>query len=318
MVFSTGGYEQRNFYMIVVFGSLNADFFLKVKNFPQPGETILTPGAVIKPGGKGANQAVAAARSGASVMMVGAVGNDELAKVPLNALQAAGVDCSLMQTAPYATAIAMIMVDEKGENSIVVASGANGAVTADRVPDNIFNKDTILVMQMEVPLEQNVAVMMKAKARGAKVVLNVAPAYPLDEKILPLVDYLILNQIESEMIYRHIFKKPSRDIEDLVLKLSGKTGHACLITLGKNGVIVAENREVTRATSLSITPLDTTGAGDAFVGIFSSALDQKSTLAEALRYASAGAGLACLQMGAQEALPSLAEIKQKMGAIKIF
>lgn len=304
--------------MILVFGSLNADFFLPLQTFPLPGETVLTPQALIKAGGKGANQAAAAAKAGGLVKMIGAVGTDEVAKVPVTALKALGVDCSGMQISDKATGMAMIMVDAKGENSIVVASGANTTVSADVVSETLLGEDTLLVMQMEVPIEENFKLMRRAKARGARSVLNTAPAQTASAEDLSLADYLILNEIEADTVYSALFEKTFLGTEEKALAISDKTRGCCLITLGAKGVVIAEKGKITKVSSLSIDPVDTTGAGDAFVGIFAAMIDSGADTVTAARYASAGAGMACLKMGAQEALPSLKEIEARVKEIRSF
>lgn len=303
--------------MILVFGSLNADFFLSVRTFPAPGETVLTPGALIKAGGKGANQAAAAAKAGGLVKMIGAVGTDEVAKVPITALRSLGVDCSAMQVSELATGMAMIMVDGQGENSIVVASGANTAVSADAVAQTALNEDVVLVMQMEVPPAENFKLLRRAKAAGARTILNVAPACPIPEADLELADYLILNEIEADAVYASLFEKTFLSVEEKAAAIAEKTGGVCLVTMGAGGVAGAENGEIFKVSALPVQPVDTTGAGDAFVGIFAAMLDNGLDTRQAARYAAAGAGLACLKIGAQEALPSLKEIETRVKEIKI-
>ena len=302
--------------MILVFGSLNADFFLPVQTFPLPGETILTPQALIKAGGKGANQAAAAAKAGGLVKMIGAVGTDEVSKVPVTALKALGIDCSGMQISDKATGMAMIMVDAKGENSIVVASGANTSLSADLVSDALVTPETLLVMQMEVPVEENFKLLRRAKAKGARSILNTAPAREAAPEDLALADYLILNEIEADAVYSAMFEKTFLGTQEKALAISERTGGVCLITLGAKGVVVAEKGTLTEIPSLKITPVDTTGAGDAFVGIFAAMIDSGAGTVQAARYAAAGAGLACLKMGAQEALPTLKEIEARVKEIE--
>lgn len=298
--------------MIVVFGSLNVDFFLNVRSFPKPGETVLTPCASVKAGGKGANQAAAAAKAGGIVKMVGAVGADEIAKVPLTALKAVGVDCSFVQTAESATGMAMIMVDETAENSIVVASGANMDVKASAVPDSLLSSETVVVMQMEVPPAENFRLLKRAKAKGAKTVLNVAPAREVPSDALQNVDYLIVNEIEAETV----MGQEGKTVEQTALALAEKTGGACLITLGKKGAVAAMDGQVLSVSSLPVKPVDTTGAGDAFVGIFAAMIDAGLPFADAVRHACCGAGLACLKTGAQEAQPALREIEARLKEIE--
>lgn len=298
--------------MIVVFGSLNADFFLKIQSFPKPGETVLTPCAAVKAGGKGANQAAAAAKAGGIVKIVGAVGADEIAKVPLTALKAVGVDCSFVQKADSATGMAMIMLDETAENSIVVASGANMNLSAAAVPDALLTPETVVVMQMEVPPAENFTLLERAKAKGAKTVLNVAPAREVPQTALRNIDYLIVNEIEAQTVLGKAGETP----EKTVLALSEKTGGACLMTLGKKGVVAAKDGQVLSVVSLPITPVDTTGAGDAFVGIFAAMIDAGLSFADAVRHACCGAALACLKTGAQESLPTLREIEARLKEIE--
>lgn len=299
--------------MIVVFGSLNADFFLNVLSFPKPGETVLTPYAAVKAGGKGANQAAAAAKAGGAVKMVGAIGADEIAKVPLTALKTAGVDCSFVQTVNQSTGMAMIMVDETAENSIVVASGANMSASSVAVPDSLLSPETVVVMQMEVPPAENFALLKRAKAKGATTVLNVAPAREIPAEALRNVDYLIVNEIEAETIVGRTGQSP----EQTALALSEKTGGACLMTLGKKGVAAAKGGRVFSVASLPVKPVDTTGAGDAFVGIFAAGIDAGLPFAESVRRACCGAALACLKTGAQESLPSSREIDARLKEIEI-
>lgn len=302
--------------MILVFGSLNADFILPVKNFPAPGETVLTRKAVVKAGGKGANQAAAAARAGGLVKMFGAVGADEVAKVPLTALRAQGVDCAGVRTSELSTGMAMIMLDERGENSIVVAGGANAEASADSVGDAFLTDETLVVTQMEVPPAENFKLLRRAKAKGARTVLNVAPAAPVPPEILPLIDYLILNEIEADAVGKALFDSAVSEPSDKAALIAEKTGGACLITLGAKGVVVAADKKAFAVDALKLTPVDTTGAGDAFVGIFAAMTDGGLDIVEAARRAAAGSGLACLKVGAQEALPSFKEIESRVEEIK--
>lgn len=303
--------------MILVFGSLNADFILPVKNFPAPSETVLTRKAVVKAGGKGANQAAAAARAGGLVKMFGAVGRDEVSKVPLTALKAQGVDCSGVHATDLSTGMAMIMLDERGENSIVVAGGANTVANADFIGDAFLTDETLVAMQMEVPPDENFKLLRRAKAKGAKTLLNVAPAAPIPSEILPLIDYLILNEIEADAVGKHLFDAAVSDPSEKAARIARKTGGACLITLGAKGVVGAQDQKTFAVDALKLTPVDTTGAGDAFVGIFAAMIDGGLDIVEAARHAAAGAGLACLKVGAQEALPSFKEIETRVEEIAI-
>lgn len=302
--------------MIVVFGSLNNDFRLRVKHFPAAGETVLTPDCSIGAGGKGANQAVAAARFGAETVFVGAAGGDGLADVSLKALKRAGVSCDFIQHSDKTTGMAMIVVDENAENSIVVASGANADLSASRVPDEVLKSGGILIMQMETPPEENLKLMRRAKAKGMTTVLNVAPARDLPDGILGLTDVLIVNEIEAAAVYEAVFAKRPAGVKEALAALSKETGGACVATLGEKGAVAAQNGRLIATEALKITPVDTTGAGDAFVGILSAALDNGEELDAALRLACAGSGLACLSPGAQDALPDRAQTEKAAEGIK--
>jgi ribokinase len=303
--------------MIVVFGSVNADYFLKVRSFPAPGETVLTPSHIVKAGGKGGNQAVAAAKAGGKTTMIACFGKDTSADVPMTAMKNAGVDMSKVVYSDKPTALAMIMVDESGENSIVVSSGANGDLKAADVPEGLLTENTTLVMQMEVPAEENFALLKRAKQKGVRTVLNVAPAHSVPAEVLPLVDYLILNEIEAETVYRSAFGGEKGSPEKTALALAEKTKGVCLVTLGGQGALAAKDGKIVRVSCLSVKPVDTTGAGDAFVGIFSAMTDAGYGLADAMRRASAGAGLACLKTGAQEGLPTKEDIEKRCAEIVV-
>ncbi|HSY88864.1 MAG TPA: PfkB family carbohydrate kinase, partial [Verrucomicrobiae bacterium] len=179
--------------MILVFGSLNVDLVVRVKSLPRPGETVLGPSYDVVAGGKGANQALAAARAGAKTAMVGAVGSDDFATTALAELSAAGVDLTGVARRGPRTGAAFITVDRKGENEIVVASGANLKTRQSQVAEAALGSGTLVVLQMEVPPAQNWALARRATARGARVLLNVAPAQPLPAEALAAVDWLVAN-----------------------------------------------------------------------------------------------------------------------------
>ncbi len=183
--------------MIVVFGSINLDLIFPFARLPAPGETMLATSVRIEPGGKGANQAVAAARDGARVALAGVVGRDALAAGALALLREAGVDLSRVVETDGSTGCAAIFVDRAGRNVIGVGSGANLAVRADQVEDAALTPGTTLVLQMEVPAAETAALIRRARARGCRIVLNLAPAEPLDPEALTAVDVLVVNEAEA-------------------------------------------------------------------------------------------------------------------------
>ncbi len=289
--------------MILVFGSLNMDLILEVPALPAPGETVLSQRYLTKPGGKGGNQAVAAARAGADVMMVGRVGEDEFGRRLVANLRDNGVAAANVGTADEPTGIACICVDPQGENSIAVASGANLAATLHDVPEASLGLGIATVlMQMEVRPEENWALIRHAHESGALSLLNVAPAAPVPRAALERLDVLVVNEKEAAALAGSVGGDPEGP-EALARALAGIGQLTGVVTLGRRGAIAAHGGEVWAVDALPWQPVDTTGAGDAFTGILAAALDSGLKLPEALRRASVGAGLACQALGAQESLP---------------
>lgn len=298
--------------MITVYGSINLDIVSKMDHFPAAGETVLTPEAIPSPGGKGANQAVAAARAGGSVYMVGAVGADGLSGIPLESFRDAGVDTRGVAVLPNAsTAIATVMVDAAGENRIVVASNANGNAPALTV-DHLAPGGTLL-LQMEIPYQSNWDALSIAKKRGAKVILNLAPFGPIDRNVLALVDILVVNEGEAAALARHL-QVEADGVEEQARTLS-ELGPTTIVTLGGAGYVCCDKGDLVRGDALAVDVVDTTGAGDAFCGCLAAALDSHGMgLVDALRFAAAGASLACTKLGAQSAYPTGAEINNRIAA----
>jgi ribokinase len=297
--------------MIVVFGSLNVDLLIPVDRLPQAGETVLGPSYGFAAGGKGANQALAAARAGASVRMVGRVGSDDLSAIALNDLNLEGVDLSLTVKDEKPTGLAAICVDKKGENIIVVASGANNNTRADQVPDELLTKETMVLLQMEVPLEENWALIRRAKAKGARVLLNVAPAAPVPTDIVRMLDWLIVNETEA-MIVAESLGRQRDNARGAAAAIAEAAQTTVIVTLGGEGASGYSGEKAYDVAALLITPVDTVGAGDAFVGAFAAAVDAGNDLARGLAYGSVAGALSCLVPGAQPSLPLKAEIDKRM------
>ena len=283
--------------MILVFGSINLDMLVPVPRLPRPGETVLGCDYALLPGGKGANQALAARRAGASVRLAGAVGEDAFAALALANLRAAGVDLDLVRVAGRPTGCAAIMVGERGENLIAVASGANHDAAAADVPDTALGPGTLLVCQMEVPAAETAAVIRRARAAGSRILLNLAPALPLDPALVAEIDLLVANRGEAASLGGDPAPLARRLRQALVVT-SGAEGATAFLAGG--GMISVP--------ALNIAAVDTTGAGDTFVGVLAAGLDQGLTLEPALRRAGAAGGLACLAQGAQTAMPDQAAI----------
>ncbi|MBL8709670.1 MAG: ribokinase [Rhodospirillaceae bacterium] len=299
--------------MILVFGSLNVDVMIGVDRLPQPGETVLGPGYQLTAGGKGANQALAASRAGAWVTMVGSIGTDPLAETAIADLRESGVDLSHLGRVVEPTGLAAICVDKAGENQIVVASGANRRTAARQVPDALLGPEALLVLQMEVPLAENWSLVARARAKGARILLNAAPAGAVERKALGEIDWLIVNETEVQQVAGHLGLKVPGSAHDAARLLAREVGVTVIVTLGAAGAAAClPDGSGLAVPALAIKPVDTVGAGDSFVGGFAAAIDRGLGLAEALRYASVGGALACLKTGAQPSLPTRAEIEASL------
>jgi ribokinase len=290
--------------MIVVFGSINVDLIVPVPRLPQAGETVLGGDYALFPGGKGANQALAARRAGAKVALAGAVGADPFAGIALDLLRRDGVDTRLVQVVEQPTGCAAIMVSSEGENTIAVAPGANASASSDPVPDDLLCARTTLITQMEVPPRETALLIRRLRARGGRSLLNLAPALPIDHALLEEIDLVVANEGEVAATGLDPTQLAHRLREGLVVT----RGAAGALAMLRDGIRI-------EVPALAIDPVDTTGAGDTFVGVLAAALDLSSTFETALRRASAAAGLACLARGAQTAMPDGAAINAAVGRL---
>ncbi|MCK4473497.1 MAG: ribokinase [Anaerolineae bacterium] len=291
---------------VTVVGSLNMDLVARTPRIPQPGETIIGGDFHTVPGGKGANQAVAAARLGAQVSMVGRVGRDAFANPLLENLAAAGVDHTFVTQYPgAATGVALIVVDDAGQNSIVVASGANMRLSpadVDAAEAAIAAADALL-LQLESPLETVTRAAEVARTHRVTVILNPAPARPLPAALLSLVDVLIPNESETSLLTgMPVGDQVEAETAAAALRESGVG--TVILTLGDRGALLAREGETERFPAFDVTPVDTTAAGDAFVGGFAVALAEGQSLAEAVRWGNAAGALATTKLGAQPSLPN--------------
>lgn len=279
--------------MILVFGSINVDMLVPVPQLPNPGQTVLGENYRLLPGGKGGNQALAARRAReAVVVMAGAVGNDSFAEIALSRLQTEGVVLNLVRHVQRPTGCAAIMVGQDGENMIAVATGANLSAASASVPQNMLNHNTVLLCQMEVPPDQNWKLLERANAAGALSILNLAPAAPIEPGLFGKIDIVVANEGEAA------------SLKEEPATIAGRLRQAFIITRGAAGSIAyLPGGEQIETPALRITPVDTTGAGDAFTGVLAASLDEHLALDVALRRANVAAGLACLEQGAQSAMP---------------
>ena len=287
--------------MILVFGSINLDLIYSLPHLPAAGETVLTPHLTLAPGGKGANQACAAARDGARVIMAGAVGRDAVAQDALALLREAGVDLTRVATTDAATGAAAVLVAANGENAIGVGSGANLHASATQVEDELLTQTTTLLLQMEVTTAETIALIHRARARGCRIILNLAPAAPLPDDVLRQIDLLVVNETEAEFLAR------TRAIQPTATALHAALGPAIIRTLGAGGSEYADATTSFHTPAHPITPVDTTAAGDCFVGVLAAALDRNLPMPQAISRASTAAALACTRIGTQNTLPTAAE-----------
>ncbi|WP_030436228.1 ribokinase [Actinoplanes subtropicus] len=292
---------------IVVAGSANMDLVGLAERLPLPGETVLGDDFVMMPGGKGANQAIAAARAGGQAVFLGAIGSDSFG-VTLNArLNAAGVDTAHLRTSYGASGVAVIMVDRAAENSILVAPGANSTFTGlTEAEERVIASGDVLLCQLEIPIETVTAACRAARAAGTRTILNAAPARELPAELLANVDLLVVNEVEAQAITG----LPTPDMSALLALVP-----RVVMTLGGAGSRYAERdgRDQT-VPAFVVEATDTTAAGDAFTAALAVAWGEGRDLLEAVRWANA-AGAACVRkLGASNALPSRAEIDELFAA----
>jgi ribokinase len=293
--------------MVVVFGSINLDLVTRVPRLPSPGETLIGSGFASYPGGKGANQALAAARAGAAVQMYGAVGRDAAAESALALLRTGKVDVAGVRAVDAPTGCATILVDDAGENAIVVVSGANEQVDPGAVPDAVLAPGGVLLLQHEVPASANAALIARATQAGIRIVLNAAPARPLARELLAMVDALIVNESEAASL-GPLLGWPTEAGTFAAAAAADIDGLEVIVTRGAAGAISVRGHDPIHVAAPQVDVVDTTGAGDAFAGAFAAALDAGNDRTKVLSIATAAGSLACTTHGAQPALPSRAAI----------
>jgi ribokinase len=298
--------------MITVFGSINVDLVTRVEAHPRPGETIAGSDYRLIPGGKGANQALAAARAGARVRLIGAVGWDEFAELALAELGRGGIDLSGVARHEAPTGLALIVVDRQGENTIVIAAGANATVTADGAAGIDFAADDTLLLQLEVPYGEARNVAGRARRAGARVVLSVAPFRPLSVEDAEPASVLIMNEHEAASFTAHLGLASGSDAENAAA-LAGRFGKAVIVTRGAAGALAVEDARLLEVPALPVMPVDTTGAGDCFAGVLAAMLDERAPLDRAMAHAAAAGSLSTTKEGAQPSFPMRAAIDRAVG-----
>lgn len=303
---------------VVVVGSYNTDMTIKTKKLPNPGETVIGGYFSTGGGGKGANQAIAAARIGAKVSFVARVGNDVFGNEGLKKLNEENINIEYVYSDNnLSTGVAFIVVDESGENSIVVASGANASLS----PADIENADSeissadVLLVQLESPLESVYAAIKKAHDNGVTVILNPAPARELEKHILKYIDVITPNIVEAEML-TGIKVTDTGSLHMIVNKFFEYGIKNVIITLGTNGYFAGFPNVMKIMPALKATPIDTTGAGDVFSGSLAAFLAEGMMIETAARMANASASISVTRMGALDAAPKRVEIEKFISSYK--
>ncbi|MEE9599388.1 MAG: ribokinase [Anaerolineales bacterium] len=298
---------------IVIVGSLNMDLVVRVPHMPEPGETVLGVDFQQIPGGKGANQAVGAARMGAKVTMIGRIGSDDFGRELTKNLSREGIDIfnvTVDENEP--SGIAIITVDKQGQNSIVVASGANMALTPEDIREawqSIKNID-LVVMPLEIPLDCIEEAVRLAVQDNVKVVLNPAPAQKITNELLEKIDVLVPNENETTLLTGMSIESIA-EAETAAKKLLEKGSKAVVLTLGSRGALLVRNElPAEKITPFEVKVVDTTAAGDAFVAALSVGISDQLSLENAVYQANAAGALAVTRMGAQPSMPTRGEVQE--------
>lgn len=290
---------------LAVLGSINADHILNLAHFPRPGETVIGKQYQVAFGGKGANQAVAAGRSGADIAFIACVGEDDIGQRVCQQLSTDNIDITAIEAVPgESTGVALIFVNSEGENSIAIHAGANAALTPERVAthQHIIADADALLMQLESPLESILAAATIAHQHQTRVILNPAPATPLSDELLSLVDMITPNETEAEIL-TGIHIDTDEDAARAAGVLHDKGIRDVLITLGSRGVWLSEQGNGQRIPGFRVKAVDTIAAGDTFNGALITALLEEKTMADAVRFAHAAAAIAVTRPGAQPSVP---------------
>ncbi len=296
---------------ILVVGSSNTDMIIRVPHIPKPGETVLGRGFSMAAGGKGANQAVAAARAGGRVTFVARVGDDVFGERALANFRTDGIDAGFVFRTPgTSSGVALINVDERGENAISVASGANAALTVVDLEKArpAFETAGIVLLQLESPLAVVVETIRRAKAVGVPVILNPAPARLLDDGLLSLVSFLTPNEHEAALL-AGIPVEIESGAREAAARLRARGAGCVIITLGDQGAFASSAEFEGPVPAFKVDPVDTTAAGDVFNGALAVSLAEREPLAQALRFASAAAAISVTRFGAQPSAPTRSEIE---------
>jgi ribokinase len=296
---------------VVVIGSLNMDLVTRAPRLPRGGETLIGESFATVSGGKGANQAVAAARLGADVSMVGCVGSDAYGAQLRGALLAEQIDCQAVSTVDDSSGVALIVVDDNSQNAIVIVAGANGALTPQVIDrfDAVLQAADVIICQLEVPDATVGHALKRGRELGKIVILNPAPASrPLPADWFAAIDYLIPNESEASAL-TGLSVDSLESAEAAATRLIAMGAGKVIITLGAQGSLFADGARVEHFPAPKVKAVDTTAAGDTFVGGFAAALAAGSSEAEAIRFGQVAAALSVTRAGAQPSIPTLSDVQ---------
>lgn len=296
---------------ITVIGSLNMDLVVRTPGMPQAGETLAGSDFHLIPGGKGANQAVAAARAGAAARMVGCVGDDAFGPVLLSSLAGAGVNVtSVSSLEKTSTGTATILLEDSGENRIIIVAGANAKVSTDFIKDRWkeIRSSGMILLQHEIPLETIGYIVDRAHTEGIRVLLNPAPVYPITPALMNLIDVILLNEVEAEAL-TGLEVTGLESAFRAARSLYNQGVGTVIVTLGAAGAILFDGAEALFQPGFAVTAVDTTAAGDTFTGGYAAAILNGKTPRQALLYATAASALAVTRLGAQTSIPGREEVE---------
>lgn len=301
---------------VVVVGSMNVDLIASVKRLPAAGETVPASGLEKRFGGKGANQALAAARHGALVTLIGCLGDDPDGRDYRNHLRREGINCSAVNTVKGGTGSAFIAVDANGENQIIVIPGANASLTSPalKMQRSRIEVAKALLVQLEVPLETVVEAIRLANGRNVPVVLNPSPIVPEFPWGEVLINVLIVNQGEASRVFGAEAEQIADHVDEWKQRLAEKKVAALIVTRGEKSTLVLNETGLKKVATHKVKPVDTVGAGDAFAGAFTTHLAEGAPLLECVRWANAAGALATLKVGAQEGIPHRGDVQSVINA----
>jgi ribokinase len=292
--------------MIIVFGAIYADMVMRVDKFPYPGETVLTKTYSYVPGGKGANQALAASRAGQMVLLAGAIGNDAQGALALTLLQSAGIDLSAVKESSMPTGCSSIFVNKHAENMICSASGANMEVRENQITDQMLKEAEAIVLQCEAPIDECAKLASRAKQAGVTVILNLAPATYVPDYYLNNVDYLIMNEVEAEFMCNDL---NLTDTISMATTISQQKQLIVILTQGEKGCALALNGNISHFPAPKINAVDTTAAGDTFIGYVAAGIASSDfSIESAIQTASKAASICCTREGSQPSIPFSMEL----------